>query len=229
MRVLHPITQRERLIASGVYRYTRSGQQLAGSEHFSIHALPDGSWFVRIDYDWRDLDRTSQLIEALYDPPADGGRLQRVVAQLHAPDGVRRETADFHPRAALIGLSSASGDRQDVEVVLREGYAVLLLKTALVGLQVARWPTGDEEPVMAFCGYRTHRSEPLVLESRRMRVGVEHVTVGGRDYETAVFDVDGEFTQRLWVTAHGVVLRRQIGEMDIRVENLALGQNGTAA
>ncbi|MBK9121991.1 MAG: hypothetical protein IPM16_02570 [Chloroflexi bacterium] len=229
MRVLHPVTQREHLVASGVYRYTRSGQQLAGSEHFSIHALPDGSWFVRIDYDWRDLDRTSQLIEALYDPASDGGRIQRVAAQLHAPDGIRRETFDFHARAALVGMSSPTGDRQDVEVALREGYVVLLLKTALVGIQVARWPVADDEPVMAFFGYRTHRGEPLILDSRRMQVGTDQVTIAGRTYEAAVFDVDGEFTQRVWATPQGVVLRRQIGEMDIRVANLALGQNGTVA
>ncbi len=226
MRVLHPVTQRERLVASGVYRYARRGQQLAGAEHFSIHALPDGSWFVRIDYDWRDLDHTSQLIEALYDPTGEGGRLQRMAAQLHMPDGVRRETADFHPRAALVGISSPSGNRRDIEVVLREPYVVLLLKTALVGLQVARWPVADGEPVTAFCGYRTQPGEPLVLESRRMRAGAERVALAGRTYEADVFDVDGEFTQRLWLTPPGIVLRRQIGEMDIRVENLALGQNG---
>lgn len=219
MRVLHPVTQRETLVASGLYRYARSGVMLKGEERFSIHALPDGSWFVRVDYDWRALDGTSQLIEALIDPLAAGGRFQRVVAQLHRPAGISKETMDFHAASVLVGAGGGPRERRDFEITLPEGYAVLLLKTTLVGIAAARWPqTG--ETLTAFCGYRSNHAQPLIYESRLTTVGEETLTVGGKPITTQIVDMEGEFNQRLWLdTAAGIAIKRETGELTVTLHD----------
>lgn len=224
MRVLHAVTQRETLVASGVYRYTRVGETLHGEEHFSIHALPDGSWFVRIDYDWRLLDGTSQLIEALLDPRDAGGRFQRVVAQLQSPSGTAKETMDFHPTSVLVGISGVDGTRRDFELAQPEGYAVVLLKTTLVGLAAARWPVGEGVSVPAFCGYRSGDDTALAFPASLVTVGHEDVTIGSSTIHARVVELTGEFTQKLWLDdVTGVVLKRTSGELIVDLANYARG------
>lgn len=212
MRVLHPISQREKFVASGIYRYTRGGVPAQGDEHFSIYALPDNSWFVRVDYDWRLLDGTSQLIEALVDPLNAGGRFQRIVAQLHTAVGITRESFDFHESHVLIGVGDESGIRHDIEVPLPEDYAVLLLKTTLAGLAAARWPAPAGQTVTAFGGYRTETSTPLTFDAAMRERPAEALKIGSETIQTRVVELTGEFPQTLWLDSLGIPVRRVLGE-----------------
>lgn len=219
MRVLHPVSQREKFIASGIYRYTRAGVLAQGDEHFSIHALPDDSWFVRIDYDWRLLDGTSQLIEALVDPLSTDGGLQRVVAQLHSPVGVSRESVDFHADRALIGIVTAGGNRHDIEVPLPAGYGVLMLKTTLAGLGGARWPASAGQIIKAFGGYRTETASAVIFDAALRELTAETLRVGGETIDTRVIELTGEFSQILWLDSLGVPVRRVMGETVVELHN----------
>lgn len=50
MRYLHPIAPHERFIASGLYRPLENDPDRAVIEIWTIHELPDGERFIRIDY-----------------------------------------------------------------------------------------------------------------------------------------------------------------------------------
>jgi hypothetical protein len=212
MRMLHPISQREKFVASGIYRYTRGGVPAQGDEHFSIYTLPDSSWFVRVDYDWRLLDGTSQLIEALVDPLNAGGRFQRVVAQLHTPVGISRESFDFHADHVLIGVGDASGNRRDLEVPLPADYAVLMLKTTLAGIAASRWPAPAGQTVKAFGGYRTETGTSLTFDAVMRELPAEALKLGGETVQTRVVGLTGEFPQTLWLDSLGIPIRRVLGE-----------------
>lgn len=228
MRVLHPISQREKFIASGIYRYTRAGVPAQGDEHFSIHALPDDSWFVRIDYDWRLLDGSSQLIEALVDPLASGGGFQRIVAQLHSSVGISRESVDFHGDHALIGVISADGVRRDIEVPLPGSYAVLMLKTTLAGLAASRWPAPADQTIRAFGGYRTERGTALIFDAAMHALPPETLKIGGETVQTRVVELTGEFPQTLWLDSLGIPVRRVLGETVVDLHDYARRPGQTA-
>lgn len=228
MRVLHPISQREKFVASGVYRYTRAGVLAEGDEHFSIHALPDDSWFVRIDYDWRLLDGSSQLIEALIDPITSGGGFQRIVAQLISPVGINRESIDFHSDHALIGAVTADGARRDMEVPLPAGYAVLMLKTTLAGIAASHWPVPAGQTIKAFGGYRTESGTALTFDAAMRELPSETLKLGAETVQTRVVELTGEFPQTLWLDTLGIPVRRVMGETVVDLHNYARKPGQTA-
>lgn len=228
MRVLHPISQRERFVASGIYRYTRGGVPTQGDEHFSIYALPDDSWFVRVDYDWRLLDGTSQLIEALVDPLSSGGRFQRIVAQLQSSVGNARETFDFHADHVVVGIGDAAGVRRDIEVPLPAGYAVLMLKTALAGIAAARWPAAVGQTIKAFGGYRTETGTSLTFDAALNELPAENLKLGNETIQTRVVELTGEFPQTIWLDSLGVPVRRVLGETVVDLHNYARRPEQTA-
>lgn len=219
MRVLHPVTQREKLVASGTYRYSRGGDVLKGEEHFTIHELQDSSWFVRIDYDWRALDGTSQLIEALLDPLSSGGRFQRIVAQLYSPSGMTKETFDFHPDHVLLGISEADGARRDIQLPMKPGYQTVLLKSTLLGIAASRWPANNGSPIETFGGYRTDLDRSLVFVGSLTSIGTEDIALNGEVVSTRVVELSGEFTQTLWLAESGIAIKRLSGELAADLHN----------
>lgn len=228
MRMLHPISQREKFVASGIYRYTRGGVPAQGNEHFSIYALPDDSWFIRVDYDWRLLDGTSQLIEALVDPLASGGRFQRIVAQLYTSVGISRESFDFHADHVLIGIGDESGIRRDVEVSLPVGYAVLMLKTTLAGIAASRWPASAGQTVKSFAGYRTETATSLTVDAVMRQLPAETLRIGSETIETRVIELTGEFHQTLWLDSLGIPVRRVLGETVVDLHDYSRRPEQTA-
>ena len=228
MRVLHPISQREKFVASGIYRYTRGGVPAQGDEQFSIYALPDDSWFVRVDYDWRLLDGTSQLIEALVDPLNAGGRIQRIIAQLHTSIGITRESFDFHADHVLMGVGDASGIRRDIEVALPANYAVLMLKTTLAGIAASRWPAPAGQTVKAFGGYRTETGASLTFDAAMRERPAEALKVGGETIQARIVELTGEFPQTLWLDSLGIPMRRVMGETVVDLHSYSRRPERTA-
>lgn len=72
MRYLHPVSLREKFIASGTYVfYNSAGALLPDVEHWSVHEVGEGAHFFRADHDGRAGNGPSFLTEALLRP--DGG------------------------------------------------------------------------------------------------------------------------------------------------------------
>ncbi len=74
MRYLHAVAVHERFVARGTYRYYADDAPTGLLEHWTIHELPDGAWFMRVDKDGRFMDGRSELIEAWRSP---GGHIER--------------------------------------------------------------------------------------------------------------------------------------------------------
>jgi hypothetical protein len=195
--------------------YRRDGELLKGSEEFSIHEQPDGGQFIRIDYDWRDMDGTSQLVEALTDPT--GGLLySRVVAQLQASSRTKRETYDFYPDKVLIGITGGGGKRIDLEQPLSNGYIPLFLKTALLGLSIQRWPSSGTATV--FGGYRDDQERAMAYDARLVSYGIED-TIHGQAQSLEIFGQ--EFSQKMVVLANRIIVRRSVGTLTVELTDYA--------
>lgn len=69
MRYIHPVGIHEKFVASGEYDQHRS--------QWSVHQFPDGAWMMRVDWDKRQIDGTSIIIEAWRSPIAEGGNIDR--------------------------------------------------------------------------------------------------------------------------------------------------------
>ena len=75
MRYLHPVQAHEKFVASGVYHFRKNDQALDKSEAWTIHELPDGERFIRVDVDSRREEGKSILVEVLQ---GGNGRLARL-------------------------------------------------------------------------------------------------------------------------------------------------------
>lgn len=53
MRTIHPVAAHEKFVASGTYLFYQNDTLLDQREQWSIHELPDGSQFVRVDHEFR--------------------------------------------------------------------------------------------------------------------------------------------------------------------------------
>lgn len=213
MRVLHRLTMKETFVASGVYEFTRGAHRLAGREHWSIHQLPDGSQFVRIDADWRDEDGTSQLAEALVRADADAPLLERYLRHSYYTSHVERESYDFYGDHVLIAYDDDAGERQSAEARLPAGYIALLSMDILLGLAVARLAQ-DGQGRAVFLGYDTAEDEPLTDTCRVALAGETTLEIDGRPQAareyTLSYDADPSATQRVWLAAqYPILLRRQ--------------------
>jgi len=205
----------ETFVASGTYVYRRDGEILKGSEQFTIHEQPDGGQFIRIDYDWREMDGTSQLVEALTDP-SKALLYSRVVAQLQASSRTKRETYDFYPDKVLIGITGGGGKRLDLEQPLTAGYVPLFLKTALIGLTVLHWPADGTASV--FGGYRDDQERTLAYDARLVSHGTEDTTYGQAQ---AVELFGQEFSQKMLVLPNGIIARRTVGSLNLELTDYA--------
>ncbi|MFZ4826350.1 MAG: hypothetical protein ACOYLB_03255 [Phototrophicaceae bacterium] len=90
MRYLHPVAPHERWIASGTYEWVAvATHQMVAMEHWTVHEHPDGARFYRVDYDARQADGTTELVELWQSPPHEGARLERVEVLLFTPPAQR--------------------------------------------------------------------------------------------------------------------------------------------
>ncbi len=108
MRYLHPVQAHERFLASGRYRFSKDGQALEKSEAWTVHGLPDGETFWRVDLDARAGEGKSILAEALLG--ADGA-----LARLD----IRYENANFEG-----GIKQLSATYQLMDGLLQVGYTL---------------------------------------------------------------------------------------------------------
>jgi hypothetical protein len=128
MRYLHPVGPHEAFVASGSYHYYADDEATGLVEHWTIHELPDGAWFIRVDKDGRDFDGRSEWIEAWRGPVAEGGRIERfdVVYSGVMADVPRRVRATYtmDDTTLVQGRSFDDQARLQDEIALPQPYAV---------------------------------------------------------------------------------------------------------
>ncbi|MCU0496589.1 MAG: hypothetical protein MUF87_04460 [Anaerolineae bacterium] len=90
MRYLHPVTMREKFLASGIYQLTDPTYPAPIQEEWSIHQLPDRSWFIRIDSQSFQSGH-SRIIEVLRSSPESGGQFERCDLAIYTGQRVIRE------------------------------------------------------------------------------------------------------------------------------------------
>lgn len=168
MRYLHTVASHERWVASGTYEWVATAtQQLVAMEHWTVHEHPDGARFYRVDYDARQIDGSTELVELWQSPPHEGARLERVEVLLFLPPTRRlRMGIQLGLDGSLI--ATASDGKHSDERVLESASPSLIFPRATVYrgylLQTITAPTAI---------YVQHRS---LAELSLAQLSVNHLT-----------------------------------------------------
>ena len=126
MRYLHPVAPHERWLAHGTYEWVAvASNQVVAMEHWTLHEHPDGARFYRVDFDARQGEGTTELVELWQSPPHEGARLERVEGLLFMPPSQRlRMGLQLGADGSLI--ASASDGTQHAERVLESPTPALI-------------------------------------------------------------------------------------------------------
>ncbi|MEO0565633.1 MAG: hypothetical protein AAF125_26230, partial [Chloroflexota bacterium] len=227
MRHLHPIAAHEVLVASGTYRHFNNNEPTGLLEHWAIHELPDGAWFIRVDRDGRAFDGRSEFIEAWRSPVPDGGLVERfdVVGSGAPSDDPRQGRATFtlEGNHVHIGRTIGRDERQQETVEVPSGTLLQPGTYVCFGLimpmlvenapQPMFWRTGLHVPNdAALTGSVTYPSITFYRD--------EGLEVDGRERETKRYmSRAGDATWHYyWLDANNTFLRHEGGDMVVQLE-----------
>lgn len=149
MRQLHPVSIKERFVASGVYTWAHTGVNLPVREAWTIHELPDQSQIIRVD---REDSGSTLLLEILRD--AAGG-MERFDAHFYGGPGrsIRqaKATFSFFDDRVQVGRTLDNAVRQHDTMTLTPAariypQALVLLGTLIIDAAVS----GESIPVFSF-------------------------------------------------------------------------------
>ncbi len=207
MRYLHVIQPHEVFVASGLYRYTRDGEALNVREQWTLHELPGGARFIRVDEDGRDEDGLSILSEALISPD---GTIERFNVQSFNPkdDAIQLLRADysFNDDYVQIGRRLDAGEREYSEFERFPDAVIYIKQTVFMGQMIQQLlKHGGEQQVFS----------PQILSTgdshlRKMRVeshGTDKLTRGSRTYDAHKYQLADDVFY--WLDAQHIVLKRQ--------------------
>jgi hypothetical protein len=212
MRYLHPVALHEMFVASGEYRYFRDGAPLAISEKWTIHELPGGATFYRVDEDGRDADGLSILSEALVSP--DGQFERYNVQSFNAKDSaIQLFKADysFNEGYVQIGRKVQGQEREYIEFPLLMECAIYIKQTLYMGLTI--------RDVLAFGG-KAEVFAPQLLspgENGMQRIIVkahsqETVEVGRKSIEAQKYQIADDVFY--WLDNHLIPVKRSYSHHD---------------
>lgn len=212
MRYLHPIAAHEKFIASGTYHYTHGGDETRLVEHWTIHELPDGAWFMRVDKDGRFHDKRSVLIEAWRSP---GGTLERYDVVAYGapgePIGIMRVTVTVEDGVLYVGRTLNNSTRTNDEIPLPDAYVLhpgglVFVGAALPGLSafppaalVAQGGFADE-PDAAF--------RAVLTDPDASFDGEQTATIDGKSLAARKYTLNNA---AYWVDAHDIPLWQESG------------------
>lgn len=213
MRRLHATGPRERFVASGTY------QQPDGLlEHWSIHDVGHGAWFVRVDRDGRAAGRCSLLQEALRNAE---GFFERVDQQLHGPDGrpVSRLRCTRHARSAELSLVDQSG-RHETGIDLDPDFLIVPPGSLLSGMALAK-AAQMTQPVSLLRVVQAGEQLLWRLCSATVECPASaSVAVDGRPLPARACGWSSS-AERVWLDRHDVALRLDDGNRCIRLSRYA--------
>lgn len=211
MRHLHAVAVHEKLLASGVYMFAGGGR-----EYWSVHSLPDGAHFIRVDVDGRDGgDGRSLLAEAWRSPPDEGGRIERLDLRAYGRHGdhIRQARARFVclPDGVEAGISLNGGDRTPQQTALSQpwlldGGTAFFLGDLIGQARLLPW-----QEVSTF-SYNLHFDDNKAFYGRvytgRMEPGeAASVSVDGREIAGHTYRWHGPAgVYTLQVNAYGILL-----------------------
>lgn len=213
MRRLHATGPRERFLASGTY------QQPDGLlEHWSIHDVGHGAWFVRVDRDGRAAGQCSLLQEALRNA---GGFFERVDQQLHGPDGrlVARLRCTRFARSVELSVVDRSG-RNEAGIDLDPDFLIVPPGSLLSGMALAR-AAQMTQPVSLLRVIQ--QGEQLQWKPCSATVKCRtcaDVSVDGRPMPARACGWNFS-AERVWLDRHAVALRLDDGARCIRLSRYA--------
>lgn len=219
MRYLHPVQMHEQFVASGEYAVLARGTATQITELWSIHQLPDGAWFVRVDSDWLTEQGTLILAEALLTPGDGGGmtldRIDRRRYQYRSgqPMTEQRENYTFLDAYAQVGYSTPGGEREYAEQPFDRAYLPALAwphAHILTGFSV-RALLAQGAPTPALVGFDALSGSFRTATLAAQVVAHEPIMVGMRAVDAArcALTQDGVPLATVWLDAHGLLLRRE--------------------
>jgi len=219
LRYLHPVTMKEKFVASGTYVHYKDGVETGSVEHWSIHEQPDGAQFIRVDDDWRKLDGSSVLLEAWRSPLVDGGYVERVDISAFGPKkaDVKRIKATFTVIDGVleIGRTIDEQDREQFEMELPDGYILAPESLIFGGYEASHLAVrpGEPMPVLSYLPTFLNASvafRPTMYYQSARFIADETLTLGDTTYEARRYaqlnPKTGE-TLILWVDKYDVLLR----------------------
>ena len=231
MRYLHAVAPHERFVAQGTYRYTGDSGLGGLVEHWTIHELPDGAWFMRVDKDGRDTNGGSQLIEAWrnadevierFDVVIYGGPGE-AVKQARATYTV--EDQQLHVGRTLDGESRTQEtlDLPDAYVLQPGGYIFFGMILPQLVLQaplamVARFSitSPPQDTLRAALTY-----PPIAHDRDEAEVEVDGKTRMAQVYMAGERAADEADWHRYYVDKHGVLLRHTSASLQVQLERYA--------
>ena len=230
MRYLHAVAPHEQFVAQGTYRYHADDAPTGLLEYWTIHALPDGAWFMRVDKDGRDFDGRSELIEAWRSPDGDIERFD-VMAYGAAGDAVQKGRATYtvEDDALHIGRTINDGERVQETLALPADYVVQpggyiffgyvlpqLVERAPLAM-ILRYGVTDP-PEHSFMAAQTH---PTLTFYGEADVAVDGKDRTAKQYMAGERGADGTNWHSYYVDGHGIFLRHESDEMQVQLERYA--------
>ena len=219
MRYLHPVTMKETFIASGTYIHYKEDEPTGSSEQWSIHELPDGAQFLRVDDDWRELDGSSILIEGWRSPESEGSHLERVDVAAFAPkeSEIKKVRATYTVMGELleVGRTIDEADREHVSIELPFGYALAPESLLFAGYEVSHLALNPDKdtPVVSYLPTFLNPSlafRPTVFYQSAVFETEETIMLGKVAYTARRYgqtDPRTGATSTIWLDQHDILLQ----------------------
>lgn len=226
MRYLHPVAPHERFVASGTYRYSNSRLL----EHWTIHELPDGAWFMRVDKDGRFEDGRSELIEAWRSPD---GAIERFDITAHgAPaDAIKQVKASYtvDDGVLYVGRTINNGERHQEELELPQDYVMQPGAYVFFGLALPALVARAPLPMISRYGFTEQPDDAFkagVMHPTLTFYGEDEVTVDGkarpaRRYMAGTRGETSTDWHNYWIDAHDIFLRHAADNLLVQLERYA--------
>lgn len=131
MRQLHPVSIHEKFVASGVYSHFRGEKQVGIVESWSINEQPGNGQIIRVDYDGRESDGRSILIEAWLNSQKRTERFD-IHAYGSKHDIIKRARARYIIMNDMVQITRViNGNIQPVEELSADSSTIIYPGTAL--------------------------------------------------------------------------------------------------
>jgi hypothetical protein len=233
MRYLHSVGIHERFVASGIYAGIREREPTGESIVWSIHELPDGAHFIRLDWQAAESQGWYQLMEAWRSPESEGGNIERLDVQAFAPHHTIthvRATYTLLDDGLEVGRTLDGGSRLQESLPLPE-RAYFMLPPAFFPREIVRQSTHKEGrvhfivPTASFDDATAFSAVVQQLGFRCVEAGTREV--GGGVYHARCFQPTHPYVypdHEIWVDDCGVLLFQQMTDESGHKAGLTLTQ-----
>jgi hypothetical protein len=220
MRQLHPVSTHEKFVASGVYTHFRGERQVGIVESWSINDQPGNGQIVRVDYDGREHDGRSILIEAWLNSQK---RTERFDIQAYGSerDSIKHAKARYLLMDGKVQITRAiNGMIQPLEEMSADSSTIIYPGTALFeGFMVAQSAAHEQDiPVISYnplYAYQAHQSVDVFRGYYQKYAAVRFlekriITITGKLFEARGYESPAAMRDQCtvaWLDEKGILLR----------------------